>query len=724
MANINLGNYNEKIATNIDGSENEISATIQKMLHLESIESDEQNCASDIKCDYNIYDTSSCNVKSTNLNKNLFADIFKLPIEYIDDKFKHKLPVNVAADLELYKVNDNVETTKTSESFVASPNKEPNEQNKSMYEYLFQPKHIFAKQMANKWGESFTSNVEFLKDSQNVLLNTVFIKNKDTFKEKEPNNNDMSSLNKNEQQTQTTTSEMCNGILDIWKDVKEDRSFLDKYGYMDWSYLLHLNKSSHFLQCISVVNLMSPLTSLILPIIILIFPFLLLKIQGVPIEFQTYMVVLKDIAKNHFIGKMFQLGSLSYDKIIYFLFTIALYFMQIYQNIKYCVSFYKNIQKIHQQLYDVKEFARIVILNMDIFVKYNSEYKTYVPFIKETQIHLEQLKELFVKLENINVRDCQPIFKINRFGTIFKNYYELHSNKDYERALLYAFGFEGYIDNLLGVYEHLSRSSVSRATFSGEGGKEFAKLSIKEQYYPPYVNKKHINNDCKVNNNIIITGVNASGKTTYLKTTTLNILFSQQIGFGFYQQMEIVPYTHIHSYLNIPDTSDRDSLFQAESRRCKEILDVIRCSNDCERHFCIFDELYSGTNPLEASKSAYAFLLYLSRFSNVDFMLTTHYTTICKKLAATTTKNKNGKYKRHIENVQMEVIQSLDKKDTLEYTYKIKGGVCDIQGALQVLRDMDYPPEIIQDYLSYSSAGNASNNARRPRGYRKEKKQP
>jgi len=235
------------------------------------------------------------------------------------------------------------------------------------------------------------------------------------------------------------------------------------------------------------------------------------------------------------------------------------------------------------------------------------------------------------------------------------------------------------------------------------------KLCIKEQYYPPYVNKIHVDNDCNITNNMIITGVNASGKTTYLKTTTLNILFSQQIGFGFYQSMEIAPYTHIHSYLNIPDTSDRDSLFQAESRRCKEILDIIRplpnCKNDVitERHFCIFDELYSGTNPLEASKSAYAFLLYLSRFSNVDFILTTHYTKICKKLVATTTKNTNGKYKRQIENFQMEAIPSSKEKDVLEYTYKIKDGVCNIQGALQVLRDMNYPPEIIEEYIGYSS---------------------
>ena len=47
-------------------------------------------------------------------------------------------------------------------------------------------------------------------------------------------------------------------------------------------------------------------------------------------------------------------------------------------------------------------------------------------------------------------------------------------------------------------------------------------------------------------------------------------------------------------------------------------------------HFCIFDELYSGTNPDEASQAGKAFINYLSRFSNVDFILTTHYFKTCK----------------------------------------------------------------------------------------------
>ena len=56
----------------------------------------------------------------------------------------------------------------------------------------------------------------------------------------------------------------------------------------------------------------------------------------------------------------------------------------------------------------------------------------------------------------------------------------------------------------------------------------------------------------------------------------LNIIFSQQLAVGFYKKAEIVPNRFLHCYLNIPDTSSRDSLFQAEARRCKSIMDCVK----------------------------------------------------------------------------------------------------------------------------------------------------
>jgi DNA mismatch repair ATPase MutS len=272
-------------------------------------------------------------------------------------------------------------------------------------------------------------------------------------------------------------------------------------------------------------------------------------------------------------------------------------------------------------------------------------------------------------------------------GYIMKCYYRVYSVEEYGNSLRYSFGFEGYINNLFGVFENLQSNIVSFATFDSSNCK------MKKQYYPPLMDSSPVKNDCDLSKNAIISSPNAGGKTTMIKTTTMNIIFTQQLGCGFYSACSLKPYTHIHSYLNIPDTSGRDSLFQAESRRCKEIIDIISLYNDENqyRHFCIFDELYSGTNPVEATESAYAFILYLSKFKNVNFMLTTHYISICSKL----------KKCPDIQNYKMEV-ENLESGE-LKYTYKMKKGISRIQGAIAVLKQMDYPKEIIDSITNYSA---------------------
>ena len=141
------------------------------------------------------------------------------------------------------------------------------------------------------------------------------------------------------------------------------------------------------------------------------------------------------------------------------------------------------------------------------------------------------------------------------------------------------------------------------------------------------LSNKIITNDIDLRKNIILTGPNAAGKTTLLKSSIINLLFIQQIGYGYFKSAEVTPFDYIHSYINIPDTSSRDSLFQAEARRCKEIINVVK-SNPKARHFCIFDELYSGTNPHEAISSAYSYLLYLSKSKKIKICINNTFYTL------------------------------------------------------------------------------------------------
>ena len=256
-----------------------------------------------------------------------------------------------------------------------------------------------------------------------------------------------------------------------------------------------------------------------------------------------------------------------------------------------------------------------------------------------------------------------------------KCFYNIHSCQEIKNTLSYSFGFHGYIDNIDKLKEKYDKKLISLCKFSKN------KTKFKNEYFPAVI-ENPVKNTYSLDKQILITGPNAAGKTTLLKTTIFNILFSQQTGFGFYSKATITLFSYLHCYLNIPDTSGRDSLFQAEARRCKNILSIIENSGQNQRHFCIFDELYSGTNPYEAISSAISFLKYLNKYKNVNYILTTHYIDLCKKLD----NNENN------INFHMNIIE---KENDFKYTYELKNGISSIKGGIKVLKDLDYPEEII-----------------------------
>jgi DNA mismatch repair ATPase MutS len=271
--------------------------------------------------------------------------------------------------------------------------------------------------------------------------------------------------------------------------------------------------------------------------------------------------------------------------------------------------------------------------------------------------------------------------KIKEIGYVFKCFYELHTDKIYDDTLMYSLGFNGYMDCLKGLQQNIIERKMNFALFIDESKKSI----LENSYYASLKNSNPIKNTIKFKKNMIITGPNASGKTTILKSTLINILFSQQFGCGFYDSAKIKPFNHIHCYLNIPDTSGRDSLFQAEARRCKEILDAISVSPK-ETHLCAFDELYSGTNPEEAEQSATSFMKYITKNKNVSCILTTHFMKVCKRLEKSKT----------IINYKMITERESDK---LIYKYVLTEGISNIKGGIMVLKQMNYPKEIIDNNI-------------------------
>jgi len=561
-------------------------------------------------------------------------DFFKLPIYYNDKKIK--LKTNIIDDLELVKTVD-------------VSGGEP------IYNYFFNSDNELSQKLISQISQYYTTDTNFLTESQQLLKD---------YKKIEQKYVDCSPNYKN--------------ITDIWDEIKSEADFKEKYYYIDWDALDFLNKSEQFLQFMSLYNMTSPVISLFIPVIILIIPFFVIRMKGLNLTLSEYGDVLKGLAESHAIGKLFtKFSEVSANEKIYMLVSAAFYVFSIYQNIMVCVRFNNNMIKIHKYFNEINSYLNYTIQSIDNYITFSKDLLSQSEFNKILREKRETLSELKFKISSISEYKLTNFRKIHEIGSVLKYFYELHDNKVYNDALMYSFGFNGYIDCLEGLITNISEKKINYASFTDK----HKKTIFKKSYYAPLINNKHVKNTVKLNKNLIITGPNASGKTTILKSTTINIIFTQQFGCGFYESANINPYKYIHCYINIPDTSGRDSLFQAEARRCKEILDIVN-SNKSDSHFCIFDELYSGTNPDEAVISAIAFMEYLIKNKNVSCLLTTHFLKVAKKL-----KKNIG-----ISNQHMITTKTNNK---INYSYTLKEGISEIKGGINVLCEMNYPQEII-----------------------------
>jgi hypothetical protein len=560
---------------------------------------------------------------------------FKLPIEYLEESVVHNLSPVVESDLEL--ANSNA---------------------RSMYSVLLQPKTELGDAIIHRIKTQYTSDVEFLTQSQEILKTVS-----------------PSSIDK----------DRASKLLNIWRDMYDTDGFHERHGYVDMEQIKFINKMSTFMGYWTIMNLISPIFSIILPFLFIIAPFVILRIKSVPITFSTYIDLLKDLAKSHAIGKtLTSFENFSVNNFIYVIFTVGMYGLQMYQNCKHCVRFYDNINTVNDHLLTVKEFVDHSITNVEMFMKTGSQHSKYSGFCEDGNKQLtvlRNMKQELMGVEKLEVGVWNVAKKCFDIGYLLKTYYCLYDIPEYKEAFSYAMTFEAYRSSLEGIADRVKLGIVNYGNLQKSKVTSFVK-----QIYPPLIDVNSVSNDLSLKNNLIITGPNASGKTTQLKTTAINVIFTQQFGVGFYESCDLSPYTHIHSYLNIPDTSGRDSLFQAEARRCKEIVDVIddESASSGSRHFCIFDELFSGTNADEATSASYGFLKYLQKRENVDFILTTHFVKLCKKV-------KKNKILR-IANYKMDAVLN---DNSIDFSYKLVCGISKIKAAKLILMQMGFPDEIV-----------------------------
>jgi hypothetical protein len=137
---------------------------------------------------------------------------------------------------------------------------------------------------------------------------------------------------------------------------------------------------------------------------------------------------------------------------------------------------------------------------------------------------------------------------------------------------------------------------------------------------------------CANEKSIVLTGQNGIGKSTLMKAIGLSLITYRAFGFCYADAASASSLPVYVSLSNEDNLSSGESLYIAELRRARELLQASQTSQGC---VCLIDEIFRGTNHLEAVAAAGAVLNRLSQRAIV--VVSSHHAVLAPLLEASFT---------------------------------------------------------------------------------------
>lgn len=184
-------------------------------------------------------------------------------------------------------------------------------------------------------------------------------------------------------------------------------------------------------------------------------------------------------------------------------------------------------------------------------------------------------------------------------------------------------------------------------------------------------NSIHLNNE-----SLLLTGSNMAGKTTLIRTITLNTILAQTIGFVFATKYE-APFSQINTSIRITDDlSENTSYYLQEVKQLKYFIEQ---SKRKEPQIFVLDEILKGTNTRERISAAYAILKHLNN-DNAIVIVSTHDLELIDLLSK--------------ERYSCQYLQESIINDELHFDYKLKVGQPQTTNAIKILELNNFPKEV------------------------------
>ncbi|MHC6180115.1 MutS-related protein [Clostridium sp. JNZ X4-2] len=255
--------------------------------------------------------------------------------------------------------------------------------------------------------------------------------------------------------------------------------------------------------------------------------------------------------------------------------------------------------------------------------------------------------------------------------------YEKMSDMLIEKSREFEVIFEaiGAIDSCMAVASYRKRLNYYVTPELTRCSKKQEQASIFKDVLHPLI-KDPVPNSIVMRDSILITGSNASGKSTFLKTVAINIILAQTIYTCLASEFRCC-YFKIYTSMALKDNIfNNESYYIVETKSLKRIIDSIE---DEIPTICFVDEILRGTNTVERISASSQVLKYLT-LNNCVCVAATHDVELTHIL------------ERYFSNYHFEE-NIID--DNISFDYKIHDGRSQTQNAIKLLGILGYSSHIV-----------------------------
>lgn len=177
--------------------------------------------------------------------------------------------------------------------------------------------------------------------------------------------------------------------------------------------------------------------------------------------------------------------------------------------------------------------------------------------------------------------------------------------------------------------------------------------------------------------NTLVTGSNASGKSTYVKSIAISCILAQTINTALAKSFTLQPGHVITSMAVEDDIFEGDSYFIAETKSIKRLLDVVKGGQRC---YCFVDEILKGTNTVERIAASASVVNWIHEYPSLAFVAT-HDIELTEIL-----KNK-------CDNLHFG--EEVTDENGVTFDYQVKKGPATSRNAIALLKVLHYPAELV-----------------------------